>query len=99
MVRSERPDSAAGQQSLGDLVAGAVKDISQLVRYEINLAVSEAKTPGPRARVRKSRKNVSPSLIRIVRRDASSPVATSRRWPSSTETHSTSSSRICACRA
>jgi hypothetical protein len=44
MVRSGRPDSAAGQQSLGDLVAGAVKDISQLVRYEINLAVSEAKT-------------------------------------------------------
>jgi hypothetical protein len=41
MVRSERPDSAAGQQSLGDLVAGAAKDVSQLVRYEISLAKSE----------------------------------------------------------
>ena len=43
MVRSERPDSAAGQQSLGDLVAGAAKDVSQLVRYEISLAKSEFK--------------------------------------------------------
>ena len=43
MVRSERPDSAAGQQSLGDLVAGAAKDVSQLVRYEISLAKSELK--------------------------------------------------------
>ena len=41
MVRSGRPDSAAGQQSLGDLVAGAAKDVSQLVRYEISLAKSE----------------------------------------------------------
>jgi Putative Actinobacterial Holin-X, holin superfamily III len=48
MVRSGRPDSAAGQQSLGDLVSGAVKDISQLVRYEINLAVTEAKTDAKR---------------------------------------------------
>jgi hypothetical protein len=43
MVRSGRPDSAAGQQSLGDLVAGAAKDVSQLVRYEISLAKSELK--------------------------------------------------------
>jgi hypothetical protein len=48
MVRSGRPDSAAGQQSLGDLVSGAVKDVSQLVRYEISLAVSEAKTDAKR---------------------------------------------------
>ena len=41
MVRSGSPDSAAGQQSLGDLVAGAAKDVSQLVRYEISLAKSE----------------------------------------------------------
>ena len=43
MVRSERPDSAAGQQSLGDLVADAARDVSQLVRYEISLAKSELK--------------------------------------------------------
>jgi hypothetical protein len=43
MVRSARPDGADGQQSLGDLVAGAAKDASQLVRYEISLAKSELK--------------------------------------------------------
>ena len=43
MVRSGRPDSAAGQQSLGDLVAGAAKDVLQLLRYEISLAKSELK--------------------------------------------------------
>jgi hypothetical protein len=43
MVRSGRPDGAAGQQSLGDLVSGAAKDVSQLVRYEISLAKSEFK--------------------------------------------------------
>ena len=43
MVRSARPDGADGQQSLGDLVAGAAKDVSQLVRYEISLAKSELK--------------------------------------------------------
>jgi hypothetical protein len=48
MVRSGTPDSAAGQQSLGDLVSGAVKDVSQLVRYEISLALSEAKTDAKR---------------------------------------------------
>jgi hypothetical protein len=41
MVRSGAPDGADGQQSLGDLVALAAKDISQLVRYEISLAKSE----------------------------------------------------------
>jgi hypothetical protein len=43
MVRSGRPDGADGQQSLGDLVAQATKDISQLVHYEISLAKSELK--------------------------------------------------------
>jgi hypothetical protein len=43
MVRSARPDGADGQQSLGDLVAGAAKDMSQLVRYEVSLAKSELK--------------------------------------------------------
>src|ERR1700722_11086710 len=41
MVCSARPDGAGGQQSLGDLVAGAAKDVSALVRYEISLAKSE----------------------------------------------------------
>jgi hypothetical protein len=43
MVRSGRPDGADGQQSLGDLVAQATKDISQLVHFEIALAKSELK--------------------------------------------------------
>jgi len=41
MVRSGRPAPAGGDQSLGDLVALAAKDISQLVRYEIDLAKTE----------------------------------------------------------
>ncbi len=43
MVRSGRPDGADGQQSLGDLVALAAKDVSQLIHYEISLAKSELK--------------------------------------------------------
>jgi hypothetical protein len=43
MVRSGRPDGADGQQSLGELVALAAKDISSLVQYEISLAKSELK--------------------------------------------------------
>ena len=43
MVRSGSPDGADGQQSLGELVALAAKDMSSLVRYEINLAKSELK--------------------------------------------------------
>jgi hypothetical protein len=43
MVRSGRPDAADGQQSLGELVALAAKDISSLLRYEISLAKSELK--------------------------------------------------------
>ena len=41
MVRSERPGPAGSDQSLGDLVALAAKDVSQLVRYEIELAKTE----------------------------------------------------------
>lgn len=43
MVRSGRPDSADGQQSLGELVALAAKDMSSLIQYEISLAKSELK--------------------------------------------------------
>ena len=43
MVRSETPDPAGAEPSLGDLVALATKDMSQLVRYEIDLAKSELK--------------------------------------------------------
>jgi hypothetical protein len=41
MVRSETPEPAGDGQSLGDLVALAAKDVSQLIRYEIDLAKSE----------------------------------------------------------
>ncbi|HET9971670.1 MAG TPA: phage holin family protein, partial [Streptosporangiaceae bacterium] len=42
MVHSETP-VPAGDQSLGDLVALAAKDVSQLIRYEIDLAKTELK--------------------------------------------------------
>jgi hypothetical protein len=41
MVRSEVPEPDGDGQSLGDLVALAAKDVSQLIRYEIDLAKSE----------------------------------------------------------
>lgn len=41
MVRSGTPDAAGDQQSLGELIALALKDFSQLLRYEITLAKSE----------------------------------------------------------
>jgi hypothetical protein len=41
MVRSETPEPASSDQSLGDLVALAAKDVSQLLRYEIDLAKTE----------------------------------------------------------
>jgi uncharacterized membrane protein YqjE len=41
MVRSETPEPAGAEQSLGDLVALAAKDASQLIRYEIDLAKTE----------------------------------------------------------
>jgi hypothetical protein len=43
MVRSETPEPAGTDQSIGDLVALALKDVSQLVHYEIDLAKSELK--------------------------------------------------------
>jgi hypothetical protein len=43
MVRSGSPGGADAQQSLGELVALAAKDMSSLVRYEISLAKSELK--------------------------------------------------------
>jgi uncharacterized membrane protein YqjE len=43
MARSETPEPAGGEQSIGDLVALAAKDMSQLVRYEIDLAKTELK--------------------------------------------------------
>jgi Putative Actinobacterial Holin-X, holin superfamily III len=41
MVRSEVPEPAGDGQTLGDLVALAAKDVSQLIRYEVDLAKSE----------------------------------------------------------
>jgi hypothetical protein len=41
MVRSGAPEPAGGDQSLGELVSLAARDISQLVRSEINLAKTE----------------------------------------------------------
>jgi Putative Actinobacterial Holin-X, holin superfamily III len=41
MVRNEPPGPAGTDQSLGDLVALAAKDVSQLIRYEIDLAKAE----------------------------------------------------------
>jgi hypothetical protein len=43
--------SPDGQQSLGDLVAIAAKDVSQLVRYEIDLAKSELRADVKRAAI------------------------------------------------
>ena len=43
MVRSEAPGPAGDDQSLGDLVALAARDVSQLIRYEIDLAKTELK--------------------------------------------------------
>ena len=41
MVRSETPEPSGADQSLGDLVALAAIDVSQLLRYEIDLAKVE----------------------------------------------------------
>ena len=43
MARSETPELTGADQSLGDLVALAAKDVSQLIRYEIDLAKTELK--------------------------------------------------------
>ena len=51
MVRSGTPDGAGDQQSLGDLVSLALKDLSQLLHYEISLAKSELRMDARRAGV------------------------------------------------
>ncbi len=48
MVRSETPEPAGADQSLGDLVALAAKDVSQLIRYEIELAKTELRDDAKR---------------------------------------------------
>jgi Putative Actinobacterial Holin-X, holin superfamily III len=48
MVRSGTPEPAGDDQSLGDLVALAAKDVSQLIRYEIDLAKTELKADAQR---------------------------------------------------
>jgi Putative Actinobacterial Holin-X, holin superfamily III len=48
MVRSETPEPAGGDQSLGDLVALAAKDVSQLIRYEVDLAKTELQADAKR---------------------------------------------------
>ena len=42
MAGNGKPDGASDQQSLGDLVALAAKDVSSLIRYEIALAKTRA---------------------------------------------------------
>jgi uncharacterized membrane protein YqjE len=44
MAEVLRGESTAAKESLGDLVALAVSDITQLVRYEVDLAKLELKT-------------------------------------------------------
>jgi hypothetical protein len=51
MVRSGTPDGADDQQSLGELIALALKDLSQLLHYEITLAKSELRLDVRRAAV------------------------------------------------
>jgi HAMP domain-containing protein len=51
MVRSGTPDAVSGDKSLGDLVAQATKDVSQLMRYEISLARRELRGDLQRAAV------------------------------------------------
>jgi uncharacterized membrane protein YqjE len=48
MVHSDTPEPAGADQSLGDLVALAAKDVSQLIRYEIDLAKTELKDDAQR---------------------------------------------------
>lgn len=49
MVGTGKPESASGQQSIGDLVALAARDVSSLIRYEIALAKRELRIDGMRA--------------------------------------------------
>jgi uncharacterized membrane protein YqjE len=51
MARSEAPASGGADPSLGDLVSLAIKDVTQLVRYEVDLAKSELRTDAKRVLV------------------------------------------------
>src|SRR6204780_210948 len=75
MVRSDTPEPADGNQTLGDLVNAAAKDVSQLIRYEIDLAKTELGgdlsgdgLAGPRPGRRRTRKSVTEGLG-MLRRD------------------------------
>ena len=48
MAGNGKPDGASDQQSIGDLVALAAKDVSSLIRYEIALAKRELRIDGTR---------------------------------------------------
>jgi Putative Actinobacterial Holin-X, holin superfamily III len=48
MVGNGKPESASDQQSIGDLVALAAKEVSSLIRYEIALAKRELRIDGMR---------------------------------------------------
>jgi hypothetical protein len=48
MAGNGKPDGASDQQSIGDLVALAAKDVSSLIRYEIALAKRELRIDGVR---------------------------------------------------
>ena len=48
MAGNGKPDGASDQQSIGDLVALAAKDVSSLIRYEIALAKRELRIDGIR---------------------------------------------------
>ena len=49
MAQIETPRPAGGEQSLGDLVALATRDLSHLVRYEVSLAKTELRADLRRA--------------------------------------------------
>ena len=66
MVRSEMPDGADDQQSLGDLVSLALKDLSQLLHYEISLAKSELRMDARRAGVSSALIAVSAVMIALI---------------------------------
>jgi Putative Actinobacterial Holin-X, holin superfamily III len=66
MVRSGTPDGADDQQSLGDLVSLALKDLSQLMHYEISLAKSELRMDARRAGVSTALVAVSGVMIALI---------------------------------
>ncbi len=66
MVRSETPDGADDQQSLGDLVSLALKDLSQLLHYEISLAKSELRLDMRRVGVSSALGAVAAVMIALI---------------------------------